>query len=266
MKFTLVILFLMTLSGLSPVAMAFEPNYQRDCTARFIPQDHFQIYQSAETKEITDNTGIRFMELTEKTVFEVQGITFLPALTSEKKTFSKRISQFLKIFPVSLLQKNSDVCFVFVKNFKEAAAINILNIIVIATDDQIWNRTIAHEFLHAIDRLHGPESNLKDWITINKNAGCEYKDVSSRVLKPGFPDVNTCWVSPYAQTDIMEDRAELFSAMVEDYPLLLKKIKDKPVMDSKISALKNYLKILSPEMDEDYWLNHSDSHSSWDGF
>ena len=260
MKIVLLV-FLLNFAGHLVLAEDFQ--YSRSCLSTIIPQDGLAYINTPELREINQMTGIRIVELTKPAFDPIENVTFQPEPNNaEKINFTKKIAAFLKRLPVDFLLHNKEVCFVIAKRFAIAEAITLGSVVIIPTDASPM--TISHEFLHAVDSLHLIESNPRAWNDLNRDGGCVYEDdPKARVLKRNFPDIDECFVSPYGGTLLGEDRAELFSAMMDNYNLLLKDIVSQTTIDYKVANLKNFLRLFSPHMDEAFWINSAQPHYSW---
>jgi hypothetical protein len=240
-----------------------ELKYNFDCGAKFIPADALKPLTFVEAQQITDVTGIRLFELTTRVHNDTDKVNFDPfPNTYDKNKFSISLFDLLKSLPVDFLKQNSEICFVLVNKFPEISSGIFWNVILIPTD--VKPRDIAHRFMMAVDNLHTGEGTLYAWADINTNHKCiPERPENAPVFKPGFPDLDKCYVSRFADTATRDDRAELFAAMMANYPLLVKKTPAKSALEEKIKSLKKYLKDLSPQMNESFWYNHSKTHRSW---
>jgi hypothetical protein len=239
------------------------PQYSYDCGAKFIPADALKPLTFVEAQQITDVTGIRLFELTTRIHQPTDNVNFDEFPNKyDKNKFSIKIFEFLKSLPVDFLKKNSDICFVLVNRFPAKATGYYDNVIMIPTD--VTSRAIAHSFMRAVDFLHSGDSVLESWSDINTSHKCVIeRPENAPVYKPGFPDMDKCYVSRFANTERRDDRAELFAAMIGNYNLLYKMTPPGTALEEKIKTLKIYLKELSPQINESFWFNHSKTHRSW---
>lgn len=245
------IIFLLFQSSLSFAA----PQYQRDCTATFIPADGLETALVPEAMRLTEVTGLRVLELKARVV--VPGMDFPVGPSSDeaaKFERARKLSAFLQTFPLSFLQSNPDLCFVLTDSMSPYGAIAVSNVILIPIGAPL--DTIAHEMSHAIDNLHLTQSTLNEWLAINANSNCNYQHIEKpSITNLELRDINNCFPSGYAQRNRSEDRAEVFAAMVQDYHNLIRKTPDNSALTLKIQSLKNFYRAINPEMNDSFWVN-----------
>lgn len=248
------------LSCIEVLAAGPVPAYHWGCSGTFIPTTALRPINIAETNEITRVTGIRIMELIAPAKSPMWAETFAPAQDQQQKiAFAKKMSAFIKTFPVGFLRKNADMCLVLINKFQSYGAITFGNVALLPTDVPL--STIAHEMMHAIDSLQIALSNPSSWNELNASGKCEYKkNENMSVASFGLIDINECFVSTYGQSEAGEDRAELFAAMVQDYYNLIELIPADSALQKKLDSVKAFLKSQSPDIDDEYWKNRS-SHN-----
>lgn len=114
--------------------------------------------------------------------------------------------------------------------------------------------TLHHELFHFFDyRARADIYVDKDWAQLNPPSFKYFElqkmdDDAVRVtnLFPGF-------ISRYAENNIAEDKAETFSHMMLNMHEMECRGKDDTILGKKIEYLKQKMKEVCPEMDENYW-------------
>lgn len=247
--FALIFLFL-----LSSISFA-SPQYRRDCTATFIPQEGLETALVPEALRLTELTGLRVLELTTRVV--VPGMNFPVGPSSNaaaKFEQARKLAAFLQTFPLGFLQNNPDLCFVLTDRMSPYGAIAVNNVMLIPIGAPL--DTIAHEMSHAIDYLHLTQPKLNEWMEINSNSNCGYQHIENpSITNLDLRDINPCFPSQYAQRNRTEDRAEVFAAMVQDYNNLLRKTPENSALTLKIRSLKQFYNTIDPEMNDSFWVN-----------
>ncbi len=119
--------------------------------------------------------------------------------------------------------------------------------------------TIHHEFFHVIDRrMHinaGIRYGFKDpqWAALNPE-GFKY-DLKLQIVPNGIQNDPKLkgFLNKYAQSDVAEDKAEVYSYMITEGQIIDDRIKTDPVLKAKTERMKELVKQLSPKMDDDFW-------------
>lgn len=230
---------------------------QMDCTGQVFSQSHLLPMTLPETNEITEKTGIRFFALTKETYDADIKETFKPQLNFQQRdAFAITLAQALKSFPVSFLRNSSNLCFVLVDNFPMAAAVTSNNVVITASD--VGLSIIFHEIMHAVDFVHWAYNAESSWNALNQKWSCTYdKNALKKPINPLLENSDSCFASPYGHTDWMEDRAEIFAAMVMDYPSLMKKVTRNPALNEKFESVKEFLMRISGDVDDIFWIYRS---------
>lgn len=231
------------------------PQYRRDCTATFIPNEGLETALVPEALRLTELTGLRVMEL--KTRVVVPGMNFpVGPSSNESAKFeqARKLAAFLQTFPLAFLRSNPDLCFVLTDRMSPYGAIAVNNVMLIPIGAPL--DTIAHEMSHAIDNLHLTQSKLEEWLAINSDSNCTYQHIENpSITNLELRDINSCFPSQYAQRNRSEDRAEVFAAMVQDYNNLVRKTPENSALTLKIRSLKQFYNAISPEMNDSFWVN-----------
>jgi hypothetical protein len=112
--------------------------------------------------------------------------------------------------------------------------------------------TYHHELFHCIDtRLWTRNPSDSSWMMLNPpgfqyyaSRLMDYSRVSNQY--PGF-------VSVYARSSCMEDKAETYSFIMTNLHEMEQRALDDPILQKKIDLLKTRLRTFAPEIDEHFW-------------
>jgi hypothetical protein len=133
---------------------------------------------------------------------------------------------------------------------------------IIALDVPIYSPVIYHEVFHIADK----QRNNPEWNNLNKkqfvyggnvfNPDSEKmgnSDTQKMVSAKSNAVIRKDFVSDYAMTSEMEDRAETFAMMVSDPQRFEKLAAASPVLKKKAEKVKGILRDFSPGMNKDFW-------------
>jgi hypothetical protein len=106
-----------------------------------------------------------------------------------------------------------------------------------------------HELFHAFEYGRRREFAGGQWTSLNPT-GFDYPSASSTTDvfngAAGF-------VSTYAMTDEIEDRAETFSCLMVDPDLIAARAETDPVIRAKVQWIKAFVRSVCPEADDSFW-------------
>jgi len=133
---------------------------------------------------------------------------------------------------------------------------------IIALDVPIYSPVIYHEMFHIADK----ERNNLEWTKLNNkqfvyggnafNPDAEEMDSSDTkklMNAKSNMTIRKDFVSDYAMTSEMEDRAETFAVMVTNPKQFEKMAADSPVLKKKAEKAKGIVREFSPGMNKDFW-------------
>jgi len=110
-------------------------------------------------------------------------------------------------------------------------------------------RTLIHESFHLLEGVLANPNNVQAWDELNE-PGFTYVGYQEF----GKADANRKgFITPYAQSAGQEDRADLFMLMLTDPETVAKKVRDDPILQRKVDAIKQMTFALSPQMGEEFW-------------
>lgn len=112
-------------------------------------------------------------------------------------------------------------------------------------------RTFHHELFHAIDFSDTFEGYIDtEWRKLTDTdyvyLANEDNFTSTESSKPGF-------ITVYSTRSALEDKAELYSYMVMEYEMVLKRCQTDQVLARKVAHMKELLRQFSPHYDELFW-------------
>lgn len=112
--------------------------------------------------------------------------------------------------------------------------------------------TVHHELFHAID--YGDDLWSYDdpsWGILNP------KEFAYIGYKPELAGKGKCddpgFVSHYSKAAVCEDKAELYTYLVNDYEWVVDRLVDDPIIEAKVKRLKQILRKFSPQFDDAFW-------------
>lgn len=211
--------------------------------------DNMEFVDTPENFKISSETGIQILALKRPLPYQtMKGRLLLEPvrLRADKIDLTNDVAKFLEMFPRDFLIKNQNICFILVDDIQDDEAMATKNVIFLPVDASF--EAIAHEFMHAVDDLHEGLLSYEQW---DEAAGtCRYNpnvDID-RPFPAGSAD-EQCFVTPYAKTNLWEDRAEIFSAL---YRNQLSASAPEPVL-KKAEELKKFFRDISPSVSESFW-------------
>jgi len=133
---------------------------------------------------------------------------------------------------------------------------------IIALDVPVHSAVIYHELFHIADK----QRNNPEWNKLNSKQfvyggnvfnpaakEMDRSDTKKMEKAKGDAAIRKDFVSEYAMTSEMEDRAETFAFMVTDSRQFAKLASDSPVLKRKAEKVKEILRDFSPGMNKDFW-------------
>jgi hypothetical protein len=179
---------------------------------------------------------------------------FLPYFFASLDIFPSRFLQETKLNTVVLCR---NLCLNGVRAGGVASTTGI-----IAIDIPIYSAVIYHEMFHIADK----QRNNLEWIKLNSkqfvyggnafNKESEAMDRSDKQKMDAAKrnrDIRKDFVSDYALTSEMEDRAETFAVMVTDPKQFEKMAAESQVLKRKAEKVKGIVREFSPGMNKDFW-------------
>jgi len=183
----------------------------------------------------------------------------------EAKEFLPYFFASLDIFPSRFLQETKLNTVVLCRNLRlnGVRAGGVASTTgIIAIDVPIYSPVIYHEMFHIADK----QRNNPEWTKLNSKqfvyGGNDFNpDVKEmdRLDKQKMDaakrdgDIRKDFVSDYALTSEMEDRAETFAVMVTDPKQFEKMAAGSPVLKRKAEKVKGVVREFSPGMNKDFW-------------
>ncbi|MEI7946355.1 MAG: putative zinc-binding metallopeptidase [bacterium] len=171
----------------------------------------------------------------------------------------------MDIFPVRFLQETRLNTVVLCRNLRmngQLAGGVATSTGVIVLNVPIHSHVIYHEMFHIADK----QRNNPEWTKLNSkqfvyggsifNANAEDMNRSDKrkmLAAKKDTDIRKDFVSDYATTSEMEDRAETFAVMVTDPRQFEKLASTAPVLKRKAEKVKSIVREFSPGMSKDFW-------------
>lgn len=171
----------------------------------------------------------------------------------------------MDIFPVRFLQETKLNTVVLCRNLRlngQLAGGVASSTGVIALNVPIHSHVIYHEMFHIADK----QRNNVEWTKLNSKqfvyGGNMFNPDSEEMKKSDKrkmtaakkdADIRKDFVSDYATTSEMEDRAETFAVMVTDAKQFEKLASANPVLKKKADKVKSIVREFSPGMSKDFW-------------
>lgn len=193
---------------------------------------------------------------------QVSGEVLTP---EEAKEVLPRFFAAMDIFPVRFLQETKLNTVVLCRNLRlngQLAGGVASSTGVIALNVPIHSHVIYHEMFHIADK----QRNNAEWTKLNNKQfvyGGNVYNPDLEEMKKGDKrkmaeskkdmDVRKDFVSDYATTSEMEDRAETFAVMVTDAKQFEKLASASPVLKKKADKVKSIVREFSPGMNKDFW-------------
>jgi len=171
----------------------------------------------------------------------------------------------MDIFPVRFLQETKLNTVVLCRNLRmngQLAGGVATSTGIIVLNVPIHSHVIYHEMFHIADK----QRNNSEWIKLNSkqfvyggsifNADTEdlnRGDKRKMTAAKKDTDIRKDFVSDYATTSEMEDRAETFAVMVTDHRQFEKLASTAPALKRKAEKVKSIVREFSPGMNKDFW-------------
>ncbi len=226
------------------------------------PQEYFQSISHPEGDPFTATTAIAIYGLRKELIYRGEGFSYnlYPAANiTERDSFTKRLVNIMMTFPKAFMQKHDSLCFVLVDRISPGGTFGLTQGNVVFLSTIATNTIITHELFHAFDHMYSSESSRNAFSALNPE-GARYSNVSNGAptVATRFHQMTNNFVSPYATSSLLEDRAEVFAGMALDYNLFKEKTSEKPVIRGKIEVIKKFIGDLCASggtsvMDERYW-------------
>lgn len=220
------------------------------------PANSDQIYELIKIPNLKlykiENNGLKYLNPSKPFVAGV-GINNVSCSSSKKQNINKQYEQIIKNFNIykgDFLQKINLKYIVLCKNLKvsEISALGFANpemktlIFNINTDEKLLDRVLHHEVFHFIQ--HGNEDlfNRVNWEKLN-DSNFKYQDCSTCTEKLGlnYSNSNNGFLTDYSMSTPYEDMAEVYSFMITNKNLLIKRSKEDAVIEKKIGFIKKYI-------------------------
>lgn len=227
---------------------------------RLNTNEYFALSEEPAAVSFLNETGVAIYRLKKSVVFAGTGFSYnLNQVKREEETrrFTLRTINVLKAYPKDFILKMNSACFVLIDSISGGGAIAITQGGAVTIPTNANNTTINHELMHAVDYLY-PFSVAESAAWIKANGAYTYdpnSNSSSAFSAFRYSYLSEAFITNYSKVNVIEDRAELVSAMGYNYSELLDKIKDKPVLKQKINLLNEKLKSVDASMTENYWKN-----------
>ena len=112
-------------------------------------------------------------------------------------------------------------------------------------------RTFHHELFHAIDFSDSLEGYIDtEWRKLNSE---DYKYFASDENFTAIETRQSGFITVYSTRSALEDKAELYSFMIVDYPTVQERCMTDQVLSRKVEHLKKTLQTFSPHYNETFW-------------
>ena len=220
------------------------------------PANSDQIYELIKIPNLKlykiENNGLKYLNPS-KPFVAVVCINNVSFLSSKKQNINKQYEQIIKNFNIykkNFLKKINLKYIVLCKNLKvsEISALGFANpemktlIFNINTDEKLLDRVLHHEVFHFIQ--HGNEDlfNRVNWEKLN-DSNFKYQDCSTCTEKLGlnYSNSNNGFLTDYSMSTPYEDMAEVYSFMITNKNLLIKRSKKDAVIEKKTNFIKKYI-------------------------
>jgi hypothetical protein len=171
----------------------------------------------------------------------------------------------MDIFPVRFLQETKLNTVVLCRNLRmngQLAGGVATSTGIIVLNVPIHSHIIYHELFHVADK----QRNNPEWTKLNSqqfvyggnrylpdSGNLDKSDKRKMLVAKKDADIRKDFVSDYATTSEMEDRAETFAVMVTDPKQFEKLSSTAPVLKKKADKAKAIAREFSPGMNKDFW-------------
>jgi len=217
------------------------------------------------TPEMIEDEYLRVAKKCGLTIgYTLSGVTATVLSPEEAKAFLPRFFAAMDIFPVRFLRTTRLHTVVLCRDLKSngfpAAGLAWSDGRIYLDVTHFNSKTIYHELFHIADNLrHNPH-----WTKLNNKqfvyGGSQYKPVeldrrAQARADAGRSDteIRKDFVSDYAMTSEVEDRAETFAVMVADPKRFAAMAKESPVLEKKAQLVKKIVRDFAPAMNKDFW-------------
>jgi hypothetical protein len=232
------------------------------------------------TPEMIEDEYLRVAKKCGLTVgYTLGGVTATVLSAEETKPFLPRFFAAMDIFPVRFLRETRLHTVVFVRDLKSngvsAAGLAVSDGRIYLDVTHFNSKVIYHEMFHIADNLGHNES----WTKLNSKqfayGGSKYKpaelDKKTQAKVEAVKsdaELRKDFVSDYAMTHEVEDRAETFAWMVANPKQFAKMAQESPVLEKKAQVVKKIVREFAPAMNKDFWdfIADSDDASRMEDF
>ena len=187
----------------------------------------------------------------------------------EAKAYLPQFFAAMDIFPVRFLRETQLHTLVLCRNLTTSnggRAGGVAGGGKIGLNVPFYSQVIYHEMFHIADNL----GHNEDWTRLNNKqfvyGGSAFKPVeldkkaqAKADAAKTSADIRKDFVSDYAMTSEVEDRAETFAVMVADPKRFAALAKESPVLAKKAERVKAIVRDFSPAMNKDFWAFIADS-------
>jgi hypothetical protein len=194
-----------------------------------------------------------------------EGVTGDVLTPEEAKEVLPQFFAAMDIFPVRFLKATKLNTVVLCRNLRlrgQPAGGIASSTGVIALNVPFHSHVVYHEMFHIADK----QPNNPSWTRLNNrqfvyggspfNGGADEqnkRDKRKATAQAKPVDIRKDFVSDYAMTSEMEDRAETFAVMVTDPRRFEKLASESPVLRRKAEKVKSIVREFSPGMNRDFW-------------
>jgi len=232
------------------------------------------------TPEMIEDEYLRVAKKCGLTIgYTLSGVTAIVLSPEETKPFLPRFFAAMDIFPVRFLRATRLHTVIFCRDLKSngfpAAGLAVSDGRIYLDVTHFNSKTIYHEMFHIADNLRHNES----WTKLNSKqfayGGSKFKPVEldkksktkAEAVKSDA-EIRKDFVSDYAMTSEVEDRAETFAWMVANPKQFEAMTKESPVLEKKAQIVKKIVREFAPAMNKDFWdfIADSDDASRMEDF
>lgn len=225
-----------------------------ELNTRGITADKMEFVDTPSNIKLSSETGIQILTLKRPVPYATINYNFILEpirLASDKTELANDVVRFLNAFPQDFLIKNQNMCFILVEDTQSAEAMTTKNVVFLPIDASY--EAMAHEFMHAVDDIHDHDLDYDHWDEVNGECSYDRNSDNYHTFAEGSLD-DQCFSTPYAKTNLWEDRAELFSSL---YRNQLSSENPETILN-KAAELKRFLRGISPSMNESFWNTRRD--------
>jgi Putative zinc-binding metallo-peptidase len=227
-----------------------------------------EVSVASATPEVIEQEYLRVAKKCEFTIAYVlpEGVTGDVLSPEDAKKYLPFFFASIDIFPTWFLEATKLNTVVLCRNLRlrgvRAGGVASSNGII-ALDVPIYSPVIYHELFHIADKQrNNPEWNKlnnKQFVyggnVFNPDSGkMGNSETQKMVSAKSNAAIRKDFVSDYAMTSEMEDRAETFAMMVSDPQRFEKLAADSPVLKKKAEKVKEIVREFSPGMNKDFWI------------